>query len=220
MHRLCQSWLEFLFVVSGYYPPNILCLYPSAKWGCWGKQQHLLNVARSLRFQAYLPISFSGDCVLTTAHLINILPAQDLDFKSPHKILFQTKFKYDQIRVFGCLCYISNMSPPVDKFARKALQCVFLGYPFHKKGYRVMERPSMKCFITRDIWFVETVFPFQQLSTSQTDHSPTNTPIFPNSSLFVPDNVCQPLLHTTTTPYIGFNHTFFSVTSKSVALHA
>jgi hypothetical protein len=34
------------------------------------KQQHLLNVARALKFQANLPLFFWGECVLSTAHII------------------------------------------------------------------------------------------------------------------------------------------------------
>ena len=64
------------------------CAYtPHQNWIVERKQQHLLNVVRSLRFQVHLTVSFWGDCILIAEHLINILPAQGLGFKSPHELL-------------------------------------------------------------------------------------------------------------------------------------
>ena len=130
------------------------------------KHQHLLNVARSLRFQANLPISFWGDCILTATHLINMLPTPVLNYKSPHEVLFHEPPDYSSLKAFGCLCYISDLYYPPDKFKPKTLRCVFLGYPFNKKGYRVMELTTKKCYITRDIKFVEHQFPFHTISAS------------------------------------------------------
>ena len=53
------------------------------------KYQHLLNVARSLRLQASLPLIFWTDCVMHVAYLINITPTPILENKTPFEFLFQ-----------------------------------------------------------------------------------------------------------------------------------
>lgn len=54
------------------------------------KHRHLLEVARSLCFQANLSLSFWGECILTTAYFINRILTPNLDGKSPHELLFKT----------------------------------------------------------------------------------------------------------------------------------
>lgn len=102
-----------------------------------------------------------------------MLPYFFLDYKSPYEILFNKLPDYNSLRAFGCLCYISNLYSTSDKFASSALKCVFLGYPFNKKGYRVMDLVTRKCYVSRDIVFVEDQFHCQ--------HSPdsSNLPMFP-----------------------------------------
>jgi len=50
--------------------------------------------------------------------------------------------------------------PGRDRFQDRAKACVFRGYPFGKKGYRVMELATSKFHESRDVVFHENIFPF------------------------------------------------------------
>lgn len=73
------------------------------------KHRHILNVARALRFQGSLPISFWGECVLTAGYLINRTPTPMLHGKTPYEMLHGQAPLYSHLKVFGCLCYAHNL---------------------------------------------------------------------------------------------------------------
>ena len=112
-----------------------------------------------LRFQAHLPIYFWGECVLAAVHLINRTPSPLLQNKTPYEMLFGTPPSYNVIRTFGCLCFAQNQHTKGDKFASKSRKCIFVGYPFGKKGWYLFDLDSQKFFVSR-VKFFEDVFPF------------------------------------------------------------
>ncbi|KAL3651564.1 hypothetical protein CASFOL_004566 [Castilleja foliolosa] len=124
------------------------------------KHRHILNVARALRFQANLPIDFWGECILGAGHLINRTPTSLLNGKTPFEMLFHKQPSFDNTKVFGCLCYAHDLRHKGDKFASRSRRCIFLGYPFGKKDWRLYDLDSGDFFISRDVRFFEHIFPF------------------------------------------------------------
>ena len=144
------------------------------------KHRHLLNVARTLRFQAALPLSFWGECVLTAAHIINRTPTPLLGGKTPCDLLYSRPPSYDMLRVFGCLCFASVFPRPSDKFAARGRRCIFVGYPLDQRGWRLYDLDTRQFFVSRDVTFYESVFPFADPPTP----SPASAPDVPSPAQF------------------------------------
>lgn len=116
---------------------------------------------QALRFQANLPIEFWGYCALTAGYLINRTPTAVLNGKTPFEILYDRPPPLQHLRIFGCLCYVHNQKHGGDKFASRSNRCIFLGYPFGKKGWWVYNLETGHVSISRDVIFCESEFPYE-----------------------------------------------------------
>ena len=102
-----------------------------------------------------------------------------LNGKCTFECLFGRPPSYDALPVIGCLAFAHNQKTKGDKFASRSRKCVFLGYPFGKKGWKLYDIEAQECFVSRDVKFVEHIFPFQnslEPPTSPDFSSPTDYP--------------------------------------------
>ena len=171
---------EFMCLKSYFGKEGILhqtsCVYtPQQNGRVERKHRHILNVARSLMFQAIIPIRFWGECVLAACHVINRTPSTLLQGKTPYEMLYGKTPDFSWLRVFGSLCFAHKQSRHKDKFGERSRRCVFVGYPFGQKGWRVYDIQKKEFFVSRDVVFNESEFPFATLasdeSTPLTTHS-------------------------------------------------
>ena len=149
------------------------------------KHRHLLETARALSLQAKLPLKFWGDSILCATYLINRMPLQSIANQTPYFRLYGSLPTYDDLRVYGCLCYVSTLKVNRSKFEPRATACVFLGYSNSQKGYRIYDLRTNTESVSRDVVFHESIFPFHMIAdTSKSDF--LNSTFLPKFSSSVP----------------------------------
>ena len=99
------------------------------------KNRHLLDVTRSLLLESSVPTRFWVKALATAAHLINRMPSPSIDNQSPYYRLYKTSPSYDDLHVFGSICFVHLPPSERTKLTAQSTQCVFLGYAPFQKGF-------------------------------------------------------------------------------------
>jgi transposase InsO family protein len=137
------------------------------------KHQYILNIARALLTQSHLPPTYWGYAVLQSTFIMNRVPSSALKGIIPFDILHKKLLDIEQLKVFGCLCYVSTQDHHRSKFDHRARKCVYLGMKSGMKGYVALDIHNHEIVISRNVSFEETIFPypinpFTSISTSRT----------------------------------------------------
>lgn len=98
---------------------------------------------------------------MTATYLINRTPTRLLKRKILYELIYGAPLTYDNLRVFGCLAFAHNQQRGGDKFESRSMRCLFVGYPFAKKGWSLFDLETEENFVSRGVVFMEDVFPLK-----------------------------------------------------------
>ncbi|WJZ95226.1 hypothetical protein VitviT2T_014011 [Vitis vinifera] len=138
------------------------------------KNRHLLEVVRASLIAAKTPISYWEEAITSAAYLINRVPSNSINFQTPLQALTNVVVAPTvpnlPPRVFGCVAFVHLHKHQHTKLTSHALQCVFVGYALHKKGYRCYHPPTRQMYITMDVVFHEDSMYFSSESELQGEY--------------------------------------------------
>jgi hypothetical protein len=152
------------------------------------KHRHIVDVGLSLLAHAIMPLKYWDEAFLAATYLINHLPTKVLGFCSPLERLFQKKPNYSGLRTFGCACW-PNLRPfNTHKLQFLSKQCVFLGYSTLHKGFKCLDVVESRVYVSHDIVFDETVYPFSKLNPNAGARLRGEIQLLPSNSTFMPSS--------------------------------
>ena len=144
------------------------------------KHRHIVAIGLCLLAQSRLPSSFWVEAFSTAVFLINRLPTPQLDNLSPYEKLLHRPPDYKFLKSFGCACFPYMVPYNKHKLSFKSIPCVFIGYDDHYKGYRCLDPFSGRIYISRNVTFDETSFPYKQPQNTSSLHSDGLHPLPPS----------------------------------------
>ena len=211
--EFCQGAMLQLYTEQGINHQSSCVETPQQNGRIERKDKHLLEVACALRFQSNLASTFWGESIQFVTYLINRMPWSSIGHISPYEKLYGIPPNNDHLHSFGCLCFVSTLKQDRGKFHARATPCVFVGYPYRLKGYKLYDIETKKIFVSRHVIFHEQYFPFPfhltHVSPSPNFYFPTVTthPIVYDEPLPAPCTAppnAAPSSHSTPHPSIPF----------------
>lgn len=138
------------------------------------KHRHIVETGLTLLTHASVPFRFWHDAFSTACFVINRLPSRVIHMQTPLERLLGEVPDYTFFKVFG------RAWPHLRPYNHRKLEfrskkCVFLGYSSIHKGYKCLHVPSNRMYISRDVVFDETIFPFSNLPSVTPQPSSTST---------------------------------------------
>ena len=114
------------------------------------------------------------------------MPTAVLHNKTPFEILHRTTPSYSHLKAF---CFASTLKRGRDKLQSRAQLYVFIGYPYGRKAYKLLNLETKRVFASRDVKFHENIFPYHHITHKSDTPLPNITQFIASDILFQDSNL-------------------------------
>nr|GEW91525.1 putative ribonuclease H-like domain-containing protein [Tanacetum cinerariifolium] len=119
------------------------------------KNRTLIEAARTMLADSFLPTIFWTEAVATACYVLNRVLVTKPHHKTPYELLTGDKPSISYLKHFGCHVTILNTSDSLGKFDKKSDEGYIVGYSISSKAYRVYNLVSRKIEETMNLNFLE-----------------------------------------------------------------
>nr|ABB46679.2 retrotransposon protein, putative, unclassified [Oryza sativa Japonica Group] len=118
------------------------------------KYRVLVEMARMMLDEYKTPKKFWAEAINTACYISNRVFLRSKLGKTSYELRFGRQPKVSHLRVLSCKCFVLK-SGNLDKFEARSTDGLFLGYPAHSRGYRVLILETNKIIETCEVSFDE-----------------------------------------------------------------
>jgi len=105
------------------------------------KNQTPKDITRTVLITSGLLRNFWAEALNASCYIINRCIIRAILNKTPYELFKGQNPNIMHLRVFGCICYgRNNEKEPLGKFDHRSDKTIFLGYSFHSKAYKVLNK--------------------------------------------------------------------------------
>jgi hypothetical protein len=115
----------------------------------------LMEKTRCMLSGAGIGQEFWAEEVGTACYLVNRSPSSALGDKTPQEVWTGKEPSLTHLKVFGCDAYVHVPKENRSKLDKKAEKCIFIGYKYGLKGYKLWNPETKKVVYSRDVVFRE-----------------------------------------------------------------
>lgn len=114
----------------------------------------LIEKAKCLLFDANLPRNFWAEAVSMATYLTN-RSVTSVHKKTPDEMFFGKRVDLSNLKLFGSSVMVRIPKEKRKKWDKNSMKMIFVGYDMKTKGYRCIDKASLKLVISRDVIFIE-----------------------------------------------------------------